>query len=78
LAVFLAHTGEEQFFEVITEIAVIVADSHDAGLDDVCHNLFTYSSTFYPYSMGKRKMLHQIRRFFLIYDVFFTIKHKNT
>ena len=36
---FLAYAGEEQFFEAITEIAVIVADSHDAGLDDVGHNL---------------------------------------
>lgn len=36
---FLAYAGKEQFFEAITEIAVIVADSHDVGLDDVSHNL---------------------------------------
>ena len=67
----MAYAGEKHFFEAITEIAVIVADSHDAVLDDVGHNLFNFSSTFYTYSMGKRKMLHQIRRYFLISDVFY-------
>ena len=35
----LAHAGEEQFFEAITEIMVVITDSHDAVLDDVGHNL---------------------------------------
>ena len=35
----LAHAGEEQFFEAITEIVVVITDSHDAMLDDVGHNL---------------------------------------
>ena len=35
----LAYAGEEQFFEAITEIVVVITDSHDAVLDDVGHNL---------------------------------------
>ena len=35
----LAAAGQEHFPELFAEIAVIVADSHDAVLDDVGHNL---------------------------------------
>ena len=32
---------------------------HEAGLDDVGHNYYFFSSTFYSYSMGKVEMLHE-------------------
>ena len=51
----LAHAGEEQFFEAITEIMVVITDSHDAVLDDVGHNLFNFSSTFYTIVWEKGK-----------------------
>ena len=54
----VSHAREEGLLELLVEIAVVIADPHEAGLDDVGHNHFVFSSTFYPYSMGKREMLH--------------------
>ena len=39
---FVSHTWEEQFFELLAEIAVTVAYPHEAGLNDVGHNLFVF------------------------------------
>lgn len=44
---FVSHTREEQFFESFAEIAVIVAYSHEAVLDNVGHNHFSFCLTFY-------------------------------
>lgn len=33
----VSHTWEEQFFELLAEIAVVITDSHKAVLDDVGH-----------------------------------------
>ena len=55
---FLSDAWEEQLFESFAEIAVIVADPHEAGLNDVCHNYFYFCLTFYSYSMRKGEMLH--------------------
>ena len=35
---FLPDAREEQLFESLAEIAVVIAYSHEAGLDDVGHN----------------------------------------
>ena len=37
---FLTDAGEEQLFESLVEISVIVAYPHNTILDDVSHNLF--------------------------------------
>ena len=50
---------EEQLYESLAEIAVVIAYSHEAGLDDVDHNHIVLCSTFYPYSMKKGEMLHE-------------------
>ena len=47
---------------MFTDIFLVFAYADDAVLDDVGHNYFCFCSTFYPYSMGKRKMLHELRR----------------
>ena len=38
----IVNAGEEHLFESFAEIAVIVADPHEAGLDDVGHNHFVF------------------------------------
>ena len=38
----VSHTWEEQLFESLAEIAVVIAYSHDAILDDVGHNYFFF------------------------------------
>ena len=51
----LAYAGEEQFFEAIVEIAVVITDSHNAVLDDVGHNLhfLVRLSIFIVWEKGK-------------------------
>ena len=66
---FLTDAGEEQLFESLVEISVIVAYPHNTILDDVSHNLFFFSSTFYPYSRQKTEMLHDGRRFFVLFVI---------
>ena len=34
---FVAETGEEQFFKLLSEVFLVYADSHEALLDDVGH-----------------------------------------
>ena len=55
-------TWEEQLFEVLPIIFLVFAYLHDAVLDNVGHNNFVFCSTFYPYSMRKMEMLHELRR----------------
>ena len=43
---FVSHTREEQLFESFTEIAVVIAYSHEAGSDDVGHNNLVYLFNF--------------------------------
>lgn len=52
----VSHTGEEQLFELLAEVLFVDAYSHDAVLDDVGHNHFTFFSTFYSYSRRKVEM----------------------
>ena len=59
---FLAEAGEKQLLEVLPIIFLVFAYTDDAILDDVGHNHFCFLFDFYPYSMGKRKMLHELRR----------------
>ena len=54
---FVSHTREEQFLESFAEIAVVIAYSHEAGLDDVGHNLFVFVRLS-TYCMKKGEMLH--------------------
>ena len=45
----VSDAGEDEFLKVFTKICFIVADPHEAGLDDVGHNHFffcSYSCTF--------------------------------
>ena len=39
---FLPDAGEEQLFESLAEIAVVVAYPHEAGLDDIGHNYYFF------------------------------------
>ena len=55
---FVSHTRKEQLFELLAEIAIDVTYSHEVVLDDVGHNYICFCLTLYPYSMGKREMLH--------------------
>ena len=51
----VSHTWEEQLFESLAEIAVVIAYSHDAILDDVGHNYFFFVrlSTHIVWKKGK-------------------------
>ena len=54
---FVSHTREEQLFESFAKIAVIIADSHEAGLDDVGHNyffLFIFMHLFSPHQSSNK------------------------
>ena len=55
---FVSHTRKEQLFELLAEIAVIIAYSHESVLDDVGHNYICFCLTFYSYSMDFVEMLH--------------------
>ena len=65
---FVSHTRKEQLFELLVEIAVIIAYSHESVLDDVGHNHSVFGLTFYPYSMEFREMLHGKGRFLCVFD----------
>ena len=43
---FVAEAGQEEAFQLVTEIPIIVKDPYDAVLDDVGHKRFVLSSTF--------------------------------
>ena len=68
---FLADAGEEQLLESLIEIFFVITNSYNTILDDVGHNFFFFSSTFYPNSRQKTEMLHVGRRFFVFFDVIF-------
>ena len=42
----VSHTREEQLFDLLAEIAVVIAYSHEAVVDDVGHNIFAYLFDF--------------------------------
>ena len=46
LLVFVAEAGQEDLFQLVAEIPIIVKDPYDAVLDDVGHKRFVLSSTF--------------------------------
>ena len=52
----ISHTWEEERLELLVEIAIIVANTHEAVLDDVGHNhfcLFVHLSTFIVWIIEK-------------------------
>ena len=51
----LADIGEEQLFESFAEIAVIIADSHEAVLDDVGHKYLCFVRLSTLIVLKKRK-----------------------
>ena len=49
MAMLVSDAGEEEIFEIRPIIFLVIAYSHEAGLDDVGHNHFSfcsYSCTF--------------------------------
>ena len=68
---FLAETGEEQLFESFAEIAVIVTDMHEAGLNDVGHNYLylVRLSTLIVWEKGKCYMVKEV---FLCFSMLFS------
>ena len=55
----LTDAGEEKLLKVFPIVFLVFAYPDNAILDDVGHDYFPFCSTFYPYSMRKREMLHE-------------------
>ena len=45
---FLLDAGEDKLLELLAEIAVVIAYSHNSILDNVGHNHFVYLFDFLP------------------------------